>query len=70
MGKGIMVLILAVLSLIPIPLQAQEYNWPWHWNGGTIVTEIPERPVGQKSVLGLALPKMECVRVGFVAQML
>ena len=38
----------------------------WHWNEGTIVTETPVRPAGQKSVLGLALPKQELVRVGFV----
>lgn len=38
----------------------------WHWNEGTIVTETPQRPEGQKSVLGLALPKIELVRVGFV----
>ena len=47
-------------------IQAQEYNWPWHWNGGTIVTDTPERPAGQESVLGMALPKMDGVRVGFV----
>ena len=38
----------------------------WHWEGNTIVVETPERPAGQESVIGLALPKMECVRVGFV----
>ena len=31
---------------------------------GTIVIETPERPAGQKSVLGLTVPKMEVVRVG------
>lgn len=45
---------------------AQEFNWPWHFNGGTIVTDVPERPSGQTSVLGMALPKMTSVRVGFV----
>ncbi|MGM9737168.1 MAG: Gfo/Idh/MocA family protein [Candidatus Cryptobacteroides sp.] len=38
----------------------------WHWDGNTIVVEAPERPAGQESVIGLALPKMEVVRVGFV----
>ena len=28
--------------------------------------KTPERPAGQESVIGLALPKMEVVRVGFV----
>lgn len=32
----------------------------------TIVIDTPERPAGQKSVLGLTTPKMEVVRVGFV----
>ncbi len=31
-----------------------------------IKTEIPKRPAGQKHVLGLATPKMETVRVGFI----
>ncbi len=38
----------------------------WHWDKGQIVIESPERPKGQKHALGLALPKMEVVRVGFV----
>ncbi|WP_294793272.1 Gfo/Idh/MocA family protein [Prevotella sp.] len=38
----------------------------WHWNKGKIMIESPERPAGQKDVLGLALPKMKTVRVGFV----
>ncbi len=31
-----------------------------------IRTEIPERPAGQKDVLGLVTPKMDTVRVGFI----
>ena len=38
----------------------------WKWEKGTIVIDTPERPAGQKSVLGLITPKMEVVRVGFV----
>ena len=38
----------------------------WEWNEGTIVVKSPERPAGQKSVIGLTAPKMEVVRVGFV----
>ena len=38
----------------------------WTWDKGTIVIDTPERPTGQKSVLGLTTPKMEVVRVGFV----
>lgn len=38
----------------------------WQWDQGTIAMKNPERPAGQKSVVGLTLPKMEVVRVGFV----
>ena len=34
--------------------------------GMVIVTEVPERPAGQKDVLGLITPKLDTVRVGFV----
>ena len=33
---------------------------------GGIVVETPERPAGQESALGLTVPKLEVVRVGFV----
>lgn len=38
----------------------------WHWNQGKIVIETPQRPKGQKDVLGLALPKKKVVRIGLV----
>ena len=38
----------------------------WHWDKGTMVIETPERPAGQKHVLGLTAPKLETVRVAFV----
>ena len=31
-----------------------------------ILTDIPERPAGQKDVLGLVTPKLDTVRVGFI----
>ena len=37
-----------------------------HWEKGTLVIDSPARPAGQQHVLGLSVPKMECVRVGFV----
>ena len=46
--------------------QVSENGTKWSWDKGTIVVETPERPAGQQSVIGLALPKMEVVRVGFV----
>lgn len=38
----------------------------WHWNEGTIVVEVPERPEGQQSAVGLTVPKIPTVRIGFV----
>ncbi len=43
-----------------------EYGTRWGWDNGTIVVDTPQREAGQRSVLGLALPPMESVRVGFV----
>ena len=48
------------------PRQTNEYGTNWQWENGTIVLETPERPACQKSVVGLTVPKMEVVRVGFV----
>lgn len=47
-------------------VQTSDKGTRWQWENGTIVVETPERPAGQKSVIGLALPKMEAVRLGFV----
>lgn len=38
----------------------------WEWNKGTIVVESPAQAPGQQSAIGLTLPKMQVVRVGFV----
>lgn len=38
----------------------------WHWSKGKIVIETPQRPEGQKDVLGLVLPKKKVVRIGLV----
>lgn len=38
----------------------------WHWDKGTIVVDTPQRPAGQENVIGLTVPKMKKVRVGFV----
>ena len=47
-------------------VQTTEKGTQWEWKNGTIVVRTPERPAGQKSVLGLAIPKLDVVRVGFV----
>lgn len=62
------------LAIISAPLcsvstlhaETNQYGTEWHWNKGTIEVNSPERQPGQQSVLGLALPAMESVRVGFV----
>ena len=47
-------------------VQVSDKGTEWSWDKGTIVVRTPKRPAGQESVIGLALPKMEVVRVGFV----
>ena len=58
----------ALLSFGSLSANAQSLSpdTKWHWNKGKIVIETPERPAGQKDVLGLALPKMKTVRIGLV----
>ena len=60
----------AVCALLCAPLsmtaQSLSPSTKWHWDKGTIVVETPERPAGQESALGMTLPKMNVVRVGFV----
>ena len=58
----------AVLALGTLSANAQSLSasTKWQWNKGKITIETPQRAAGQKDVLGLALPKMKTVRVGFV----
>lgn len=56
----------AAATVIPAQAEVDQYGTEWHWNKGTIETVSPERQPGQKSVLGLTVPAMESVRVGFV----
>lgn len=58
----------AVMAFCSLAANAQSLSpsTKWHWNKGKIMIESPERHAGQKDVLGLALPKMKTVRVGFV----
>lgn len=58
----------ALLALTPMTSSAQSLSpsTKWHWDKGTIVVESPERPAGQETAIGLTVPKMEVVRVGFV----
>lgn len=51
--------------LLPCKVSAQ-FNWPYKIVNGVVKTEVPVRPVGQKSALLLTTPKLKVVRVGFV----
>lgn len=58
---------LCLLAMMPQCITAQPYmQTKWHWDKGTIVTDVPVRPEGQKHVLGLARPAEPIVRVAFV----
>lgn len=62
-----MCLVLGACAVKPTTeVYTSERGTQWEWNKGTIVVHTPERPAGQKSVLGLTVPKMDVVRVGFV----
>ena len=60
--------LLAMLCLLSATAWAQTTSTTtkWHWEEGTIVVDSPTRPDGQENVLGLTVPKMGTVRVGFV----
>ena len=64
--KFLIVALFAMMSVAGANAQALSANTKWHWAGNTIVTESPERPAGQKDVIGMACPKIEVVRIAFV----
>ncbi|MCC8065478.1 MAG: Gfo/Idh/MocA family oxidoreductase, partial [Clostridiales bacterium] len=65
--KKSIILLAFILSLIFDGYSQSQFNWPWQRNDlGVIVTEVPEKPAGQESALGLTVDKMPVVRVGFV----
>jgi len=64
--KGIVLVLGLCLSSTNAMAQSISASTKWHWEEGTIVIDTPKRPVGQQSVIGLTVPKMETVRVGFV----
>ena len=63
---GVCVAALCACTQQASTVQVSERGTRWSWDKGAIVVETPERPEGQKSVIGLTVPKMEVVRVGFV----
>lgn len=63
--RYIITAILAVIVLLTAGAQAP-FNWPYSIKDGSIVTQVPERPAGQQSALGLTVERMPIVRVAFV----
>ena len=59
-------LFVAIFSVTTSVAQSLSPSTRTRWEKGTLVIDSPTRPAGQQHVLGLTVPKMECVRVGFV----
>ena len=57
---------LLAMGTLTANAQSLSPSTKWHWNKGKITIDTPARPQGQRDVLGLRLPKMQTVRVGFV----
>lgn len=69
MKKGlffILCVIFCACSSVEKQTFLNEKGTEWYYENGVITLKVPEREKGQKSVLGLALPKMDSVRVGFI----
>lgn len=69
MRKGVRILSISLLLMSALSVLAQQTGGDgiaWKWDNGMIVTEVPKRPEGQQSVIGLKTAPMEVVRVAFV----
>ncbi len=71
MKRNVFFSILVAALMLPVTMWAQQpeagkFDWPYTVKDGTIVTEVPTMPAGQKTALGLVTPKMDVVRVAFV----
>ena len=69
MRREVHIMVIGLLLLSTLSALAQQTGGDgiaWHWNNGVIVTEVPGRPAGQQSVIGLKTAPMEVVRVAFV----
>lgn len=66
--KKLTAFVFAICCLFTTSSYAQSISpsTKWHWQEGTIVIDTPTRPAGQESALGLTVPAMQTVRVGFV----
>ena len=57
---------LCILSAGCSQVNVNEYGTAWTWEGNTIQVRTPSRAEGQESAIGLTIPKMDIVRVGFI----
>lgn len=64
--KKLSILLVAFAATLMAVAQSLSPSTKWHWEEGTIVVDTPQRPAGQKNVLGLRADKLETVRVAFV----
>lgn len=55
-----------ILGVHSVSGQALSPSTKWHWDKGIIVVETPERETGQQHAVGMAAPKIQTVRVGFI----
>lgn len=65
MKKFYILILLVCVSQIHVG-QSLSHSIQWKWDKGTIVTETPSRPEGQRHAVGLTAPKIPLVRVAFV----
>lgn len=63
--KHLFAISMMAMSVVSVA-QSLSPSTKYHFEKGTIVVDQPERPAGQQSVIGLTVPKMNVVRVGFV----
>ncbi len=66
MRQRILTTALALAAGLLATAQSLSPSTKYHFEQGTIVIDTPERPEGQESALGLTVPKMATVRIGFV----
>ncbi len=66
MKRNILTTTIALACGLLAMAQSMSPSTEYHFEQGTIVITTPERPEGQESAIGLTVPKMATVRVGFV----
>jgi len=64
--KRALFFITIIIGTLSIHAQSTSPSTRWQWNDGQIVVETPKMPATQQTAIGLTLPKMDCVKIGFV----